>query len=49
MAEVGTKFRSARGRVLPSVSRAILTEGPSPAALRDAIKRYREAAWSLGR
>jgi orotidine-5'-phosphate decarboxylase len=46
MAEVGTKFRSARGRVLPSVSRAILRHGPSPITLRDAIKRYREAAWS---
>ncbi|MBA1158998.1 orotidine-5'-phosphate decarboxylase [Microvirga mediterraneensis] len=46
MAEVGPKFRSAQGRVLPSVSRAILRHGPSPVALRDAIERYREAAWS---
>jgi orotidine-5'-phosphate decarboxylase len=46
MADVAAKFRSARGRVLPIVSRAVLREGPSPAALRDAIKRYREAAWS---
>ncbi len=45
MAEVGAKFRSARGRVLPSVARAILGQGPSPAALRDAILRHREAAW----
>ena len=46
MAEVGTKFRSAQERVLPSVSRAILRHGPSPVALRDAIERYREAAWT---
>ncbi|EIM31144.1 orotidine 5''-phosphate decarboxylase, subfamily 2 [Microvirga lotononidis] len=46
MAEVGTKFRSAQGRVLPSVSRAILRHGPSLVGLRDAIERYREAAWS---
>jgi len=45
MAELGTKFRSARGRVLPVVSRAVLGQGPSPAALRDAILRHREAAW----
>jgi orotidine-5'-phosphate decarboxylase len=47
MADVAAKFGAARGRVLPIVSRAVLAEGPSPAALRDAIKRYREAAWSL--
>ena len=45
MAELGTKFQSARGRVLPVVSRAVLGQGPSPAALRDAILRHREAAW----
>jgi orotidine-5'-phosphate decarboxylase len=45
MAEIGTKFRSVRGRVLPSMSRAILGQGPSVAALRDAILRCREAAW----
>jgi len=45
MAELGTKFRSARGRVLPVVSRAVLGQGPSPEALRDAILRHREAAW----
>jgi len=45
MAELGTKFRSARGRVLPVVSRAVLGQGPSSTALRDSILRYREAAW----
>jgi orotidine-5'-phosphate decarboxylase len=45
MAEVGAKFRSARKRVLPSVARAILGQGPGVAALRDAILRCREAAW----
>lgn len=45
MAGLGTKFRSAHGRVLPVVSRAVLGQGPSPAALRDAILRHREAAW----
>ncbi|MGK9230842.1 orotidine-5'-phosphate decarboxylase [Inquilinus limosus] len=49
MTDVAAKFRSARGRILPIVSRAALREGPSPAALRDAIRRYREAAWLLGR
>ncbi|MFE0754161.1 orotidine-5'-phosphate decarboxylase [Inquilinus sp. NPDC058860] len=49
MTDVATKFRSARERVLPVVSRAVLREGPGPAALRDAIKRHREAAWSLWR
>jgi orotidine-5'-phosphate decarboxylase len=49
MADVAVKFRSAHGRVLPVVSRAVLREGPSPAALRDAIKRYQEEAWSLWR
>jgi len=47
MADVAARFPSARGRVLPVVSRAILQAGPAPAAVRDAIKRYREAAWSL--
>lgn len=45
MAELGAKFRSAQGRVLPVVSRAVLGHGPSPTALRDAILRHREAAW----
>ncbi|MGK9170999.1 orotidine-5'-phosphate decarboxylase [Inquilinus limosus] len=47
MGDVAAKFRSSRGRVLPIVSRAVLRKGPSPVALRDAIKRYQEAAWSL--
>lgn len=44
MEDVGRKFASARGRVLPSVSRDILRHGPSIQALRDAIDRYRERA-----
>jgi orotidine-5'-phosphate decarboxylase len=44
MEEVGRKFASARGRVLPSVSRDILRRGPSVEALREAIDRYRERA-----
>lgn len=47
MSEVGEKFRAARGRVLPSVSRAILREGPSVPRLREAILRYRDEAASL--
>jgi orotidine-5'-phosphate decarboxylase len=47
MADVTEKFRSARGRVLPVVSRAVLRAGPAPAALRDAIKRCQDATWSL--
>jgi hypothetical protein len=30
---------------MPSVSRAILRQGPSAAALREAIDRWRDAAW----
>jgi orotidine-5'-phosphate decarboxylase len=49
MADVAAKFRSARGRVLPIVSRAVLGAGPAPAALRDAIRRYQDEAWALWR
>lgn len=45
MDDVGRKFQAARGRVLPSVSRSILRRGPDLGALREAMKRYREAAW----
>jgi orotidine-5'-phosphate decarboxylase len=43
--DVRNKFGPAIARTLPSVSRSILSHGPSPAALRDAIDRYREQAW----
>jgi orotidine-5'-phosphate decarboxylase len=45
MADVRARFGPAMGRVLPSVSRAILLQGPSPAGLREAVDRYRDAAW----
>lgn len=43
--DVGNNFGPAMARMLPSVSRSILRHGPSPAALREAIDRYREATW----
>ncbi len=43
--DVRNNFGPAIGRTLPSVSRSILRHGPSPAALREAIDRYREEAW----
>jgi orotidine-5'-phosphate decarboxylase len=43
--DVARNFRPAIGRVLPSVSRAILRHGPSIPNLRKAIDRYRDAAW----
>jgi orotidine-5'-phosphate decarboxylase len=46
MADVGAHFGPAAGRALPSVSRDILRHGPSVAALREAIDRYRDEAWS---
>lgn len=46
IADVREKFGGAVQRTLPSVSRAILTQGPSVAGLREAIKRYKEEAWT---
>jgi orotidine-5'-phosphate decarboxylase len=43
--DVRNNFGSGMGRILPSVSRSILRHGLSPAALREAIDRYREQAW----
>ena len=43
--DVRNNFGPAIGRTLPSVSRSILRHGPSPAALREAIDRYRDQAW----
>jgi Orotidine 5'-phosphate decarboxylase / HUMPS family len=43
--DVRNNFGSVMGRTLPSVSRSILRHGPSPAALRGAIDRYRVEAW----
>jgi orotidine-5'-phosphate decarboxylase len=45
MSDVVCKFARARGRTIPSVSRSILIHGPEPVQIRDAIKRYRDAAW----
>jgi orotidine-5'-phosphate decarboxylase len=45
--DIRRNFGPAIGRTLPWVSRAILRHGPSPAALREAIDRYREQAWRL--
>lgn len=42
---VARRFGPAIRRTLPSISRAILDQGPSPAALREAIDRYRDQAW----
>lgn len=44
--DVGRKFATARGRVLPSVSRGILQHGPSAQALGEAVDRYRDLASS---
>ena len=44
--DVGRKFASARGRVLPSVSRGVLQHGPSAKSLGEAIDHYRDLAWS---
>ncbi|MBU1376249.1 MAG: orotidine-5'-phosphate decarboxylase [Alphaproteobacteria bacterium] len=46
LADVGVRFRRALSRTLPSVSRAVLQYGPDPAALRDALDRYRDTAWA---
>lgn len=43
--DVRDNFGSMMGRTLASVSRSILRHGPSPAALREAIDRYRVEAW----
>jgi orotidine-5'-phosphate decarboxylase len=43
--DVRNNFGPAIARTLPSVSRSILSHGPSPAALRVAMDRYREQAW----
>ena len=44
--DVGRKFATARGRILPSVSRGVLQHGPSAKSLGDAIDRYRDLAFS---
>lgn len=46
IADVRTKFGGAIRRTIPSVSRAILRQGPSIAGLREAIDRYRDQAWA---
>jgi len=43
--DVRNNFGPAISRTLPSVSRSILRQGPSPSALREAIDRYRDQAW----
>jgi orotidine-5'-phosphate decarboxylase len=43
--DVAGAFGPAIGRTMPSVSRAILRQGPSSAALREAVDRWRDAAW----
>jgi orotidine-5'-phosphate decarboxylase len=45
LADVARRFAPAIRRTLPSVSRAILREGPSVARLREAIDRFRDEAW----
>ena len=47
MSDVARKFNAARGRTIPTISRSILRHGPRRDCLRDAIERYRDAAWSL--
>lgn len=47
MSDVVRKFGAARGRIVPAISRAILRHGPDKTQLRDAIKRYRDAVWSI--
>ena len=46
IADVRDKFGAAVHRTLPSVSRAILSQGPSVIKLRDAIRRYKDEAWA---
>jgi len=46
IADVRAKFGGAIRRTIPSVSRAILRQGPSIAGLREAIDRYRDQAWA---
>lgn len=46
ISDVREKFGDAVQRTLPSVSRAILTQGPSVAGLREAMKRYKDEAWA---
>jgi orotidine-5'-phosphate decarboxylase len=43
--DVRNNFGPAIARTLPSVSRSILRQGPSPTALHEAIDRYRDQAW----
>jgi orotidine-5'-phosphate decarboxylase len=45
--DIRSNFGPATDRTLPSVSRSILRYGPSPAALREVIERYRDQAWQL--
>ncbi len=46
-ADVARNFGPAAQRAIPSVSRSILSKGPSVAALRDAIERQRDLAWEI--
>lgn len=46
IADVRDKFGDALQRTLPSVSRAILSQGPSVTRMRDAIERYKDEAWA---
>lgn len=45
IADVRDRFGEAVRRTLPSVSRAILSQGPNLTKLRDAIRRYKDEAW----
>jgi orotidine-5'-phosphate decarboxylase len=45
IADLARRFGPAIRRTMPSVSRAILDQGPSPAALRESIDRFRDQAW----
>lgn len=47
ISDVVRNFGAARGRIVPAISRGILRHGPDRIHLRDAIKRYRDAVWSI--
>lgn len=47
MSDTVSKFGTARGRIVPTLSRGILRHGPDVTRLRDAILRQKDAAWSV--
>ena len=47
MSDAVRKFATARGRVVPTLSRGILQHGPNITRLRDAVLRHKDAAWSV--